>query len=134
MPYGAGSNIHVRAPKEKMVPVCRRQYPGNWENQPLSDSPWLGLCFGVITAALPSGPQNRRSLCLDEGKRWVVSYRKADCICRPSSQFLASHCDRSNPRAAGKQLKQGNLQVERTKARMEPEVLCQHGGRAAGDF
>jgi len=59
MPYRAGSNIHLRAPKEKMVPVCSRQCPGNWENQPLWDSLWQGSCFGVSRAALPSRPRNR---------------------------------------------------------------------------
>lgn len=34
MPHRAGSNIHIRTPKEA-VPVCRTQCPGNWENQPL---------------------------------------------------------------------------------------------------
>lgn len=69
MPYKDGSSTHVRAPKEKMVLVCRRQCLGNWENQSLWDRPWLGSCFRVMKTALPSRLQNKRNLCPDKGKR-----------------------------------------------------------------
>lgn len=94
----------------------------------LWDGSWRCSHFRVIRASLPSGPQNRRrSFCLARGNRSGCVLTKSRSYLQPSPP---SPRDRSNLPERARARKPASSRV---KARLEPEVLCQHGGREAGD-